>query len=261
MYNISFNIEFTLRDDLKNMNSKINILIIVIMVPFFVISIISLVSPHHSTHAAAPVKTVEVNPSNQSLGNADYGNVVKMGPYGNTSSPIKIAIIVGVHPLEYVAHDMAMESIETNIKSLKYCYYIYRVNVTEDPFDYETGRMNGQLLANQFVVPDITNNSYKLTVDIHSNTGEDDNYDVAWFLNVPIDDNKSSELMNQIIGKVPGLVSYDPMDPTSPYYVTIPIIENGTPAMIYESYAYDTPDVEQNRMNEVLSAVDNLSFN
>ena len=49
--------------------------------------------------------------------------------------------------------------------------------------------------------------------------------------------------------------------PISPYYVTIPIIENGTPAMIYESYEYDAPEIEQSRMNEVLSAVDNLSFN
>ncbi len=243
------------------MNSKIKILIIVIMIPFLAMFITSMVSPHPSTHAAAPVKAIVMNPSNQSLGNTDYGNVVKMGPYGNTSSPIKIAIIVGVHPLEYVAHDMAMESLENNSKSLKYCYYIYRVNVTEDPFDYDTGRMNGQLLANQFVVPDITNNSYKLTVDIHSNTGADDNYAVGWFLNVPTDDNKSSELMNQILGKVPGLVSYDPPDPTSPYYVTIPIIENGTPAMIYESYEYDTPEIEQSRMSEVLSAVDSLSFN
>ena len=66
--------------------------------------------------------------------------------------------------------------------------------------------------------------------------------------------------MNQIITMVPGLVSYDPPNPTSTSYVTIPIIENGTPAIIYESYAYNTPETKKTRMNEVLSAVDNLIF-
>ena len=201
-----------------------------------------------------------MNPFNQLLGNTDYGNVVKMGPYGNASSPVKVAVIVGVHPLEYVVHNMVMESIENCNKSSKYCYYVYRVNVTRDLFVFETGRMNGQLLANQLVVPDIVNNSYNLTVDIHSNYGANDGYAVGWFLNVPTPDNKSSELMNQIIAKVPGLVSYDPPEPTSPKYVTIPIIENGTPAIIYESYSYDAPETMQNRMNEVLSTVDNLTI-
>ncbi len=209
--------------------------------------------------ASTPLKTNDRNPSNEVLGNTDYGKVVKMGPYGNTSSPVKIAIIVGVHPLEYVVHNMAIESFEKNSKSLKYCYYIYKVNVTQDIFIFETGRMNGQLLANKYVVPDISNN-YMLTVDIHNNYGINDGYAVGWFLHVPTPDEESSKLMNQIIAKVPGLVSYDPPDPTSTSYVTIPIIDNGTPAIIYESYGYDTSETNQNRMIEVLSAVDNLLF-
>ena len=199
-------------------------------------------------------------PPNQLLGSTVYGDVVKMGPYGNDRSPVKIAIIVGVHPLEYVVHNMAMESIENNNESLKYCYYIYRVNVTQDLFVFDTGRMNGQLLANQFVVPDIVNDSYMLIVDIHVNYGANDGYAVRWFLNVPTPDKESTELMNQIITMVPGLVSYDPPNPTSTSYVTIPIKYNVTPAIIYESYAYNTPETKKTRMNEVLSAVDNLIF-
>ncbi len=201
-----------------------------------------------------------MNPSNQTLGNTDYGNAVKIGPLGNINSPVKIAIIVGVHPLEYHAHNMAINFIENNNESLKKCYYIYRVNVTQDIFEFETGRMNGQLLANKFIVPDIIDNNFMLTLDIHSNYGANDGYSVGWFLNVPMNDSKSRELMNQVINKVPELESYDPPYPTSPTYITIPIIENGTPAIIYESYGYDTLETQKIRVNKFLSIVDNLDF-
>ena len=45
------------------------------------------------------------------LGSTSYGKVVKEGPYGNTSSKVKIAYIVGVHPLESQAHQAMVESI------------------------------------------------------------------------------------------------------------------------------------------------------
>ncbi len=203
---------------------------------------------------------MSMNLSDQLLGDTTYGDVVKIGPLGNISSPIKIAIIIGVHPLEYHVHNMAIHFIENNSKNLKYCYFIYRVNVTEDIFEFEKGRMNGQLLANKFIVPDIVNNNYMLTLDIHSNYGANDGYSVGWFLNVPTNDSKSRELMNQVINKVPDLESYDQPCPSSPAYITIPIIENGIPAMIYESYGYDTLETQKKRLNKFLSTVDNLNL-
>lgn len=99
-----------------------------------------------------------------------------------------------------------------------------------------------------------------LTLDIHTNYGANDGYSVGWFLNVPINDNESLELLNQVINKVPGLELYDPPYPTSPMYITIPIIENGTPAIIYESYGYDTLETQKKRLNKFLSVVDNLNL-
>ncbi|MBI4813654.1 MAG: hypothetical protein HY802_04925, partial [Methanobacterium sp.] len=101
------------------------------------------------------------------LGSTDYGEVVKIGPYGNLMSPVKIAYIVGVHPIEQASHQAMMESISGYDNSLNYCYYIYEVTVTRDAGDYEKGRMNGQLLANKFAVPDIINQRFKLAIDIH----------------------------------------------------------------------------------------------
>ena len=42
--------------------------------------------------------------SMEMIGNTSYGNVIKEGPFGNISSKVKIAYIVGVHTLEYEAH-------------------------------------------------------------------------------------------------------------------------------------------------------------
>lgn len=238
------------------MNPKIRILTIAAFLLIITITGTFFVSPY----LYAPAKVV-VNPYNQSLGNESYGDVVKEGPYGNTSSPIKIAVIVGVHPWEVYAHNMAIKSIKYPAKPYKYCYYIYRVNVYNGvDSDYDTGRMEGQLLAYNYVVPDIKNENYSFVIDIHSNKGAKDHYDVSWFLNVPTEDNQSTKLASEIKSSVPGLVSYDPPDATSPQYVTIPIINSGIPAVIYESYEYDPSDLEQTKMNEVLSAVDNLKL-
>ncbi len=76
------------------------------------------------------------------LGSTSYGQVVREGPYGNTSSNVKIAYIVGVHPLESQAHQAMVESITSHNNTLKYRYYIYKVNVTENADNYNIGRMN-----------------------------------------------------------------------------------------------------------------------
>ena len=43
--------------------------------------------------------------------------------------------------------------------------------------------VNGQLLANKFAVPDIINQKYKLTIDVHSNVG---NWEKTRFIFAPV---------------------------------------------------------------------------
>ena len=235
-------------------NPKIRIPVIGALLFILVCLGTSLMSPYFYAPA-----TVVVNPSSVVLGSTDYGDVIKEGPYGNASSPVKIAFIVGVHPWEVYAHKMAINSIKIHTKSLKYCYYIYQVNVTNGvDSDYETGRMDGQQLAYNYAVPDIEKQNFQLAIDVHSNKGALDYYDVGWFLNVPVEDAQTSRLAYQIQSKIPGIVFYNPPDPTSPYYVTVPLIKSGTPAIIYEAYAYDDPQIGQSKMDKLLYAVDSL---
>ena len=190
------------------------------------------------------------------LGNTSYGNVIKVGPYGNTSSNVKIACIVGVHPLESSAHEAMMESITQHNTSLKYCYYVYRVNVTENADNYNTGRMNGQLLANAFVVPDIRSQNYQLAIDIHSNVG---NWAQNTFLFSPVNNSRSESIGMNITNKLHWLKYYVPPNPTSTVYVTEPIINAGIPAIVYETYHNDSYNTIKNHADEFLLTVDDLT--
>lgn len=191
------------------------------------------------------------------LGQTDYGTVTREGPYGNTSSPNRIAYIVGVHPLEYQAHNAMVESVKSKNKSLKNCYYIYRINVTQDADDYDQGRANGQSLAYNFVVPDVKNSSIDLAVDAHSNEG---NYQEKWFLFVPGQSEKAESIAYALKSETNWLTVYSPPNPTSPAYVTIPLIQAGVPAIIYETYTYESVQQTQKHADEMVLLVDQLKL-
>lgn len=193
------------------------------------------------------------------LGQRDYGFVVRYGPYGNPMSPVKVAYVVGVHPQEVQAHQ-AMMAVISSSNSLKYCYYVYQITVTKDRDDYTKGRINGQELARDYAVPDIKSSKYNLVVDVHSTKGD---YPKTKFISVPSDDKRSRLLAHLIVSKISWLVFYvPPFDggPTSGPYVTIPIIESGTPAMVYETYTYASFEETLGRAKEFASAVDSLNF-
>jgi hypothetical protein len=191
------------------------------------------------------------------LGTTDYGEVVKIGPYGNLMSPVKIAYIVGVHPIEQASHQAMMEAINNNDNSLKYCYYIYKITVTRDAGNYEQGRMNGQLLANKFVVPDIINQKYKLAIDIHSNVG---NWAYTRFVFSPISGTSSESFARTIKNGISWLTYFSPPSQTSPSYVTVPLIQSGIPAILYETYTYEDYGTTKTHANEFALKVDNISY-
>lgn len=195
------------------------------------------------------------------LANTSIGNVTKEGPYGNTSSQVKVAYIVGMHPREYICHQEAVNAIKKLDMSLNYSYYIYYVDVTGGvDTGYETGRMNGQLMSEKYVVPDIMANNYQLTMDIHSNKGRYESYAVGWFLFVPTNHEYTSNIAKQLQEKIPGIGIYIPPYASSPKYVTIPLLSNGVPSMVYEAYEYDSSEVGQDKAEKLLLAIDSLEL-
>lgn len=195
------------------------------------------------------------------LGSNDLGSVDLIGPIGNKNSNTKIAYIIGVHPLESNVHNALYNSIIAKSDSLDYSYYIYRINVTKAPDDYDIGRMNGQLLAKEFIVPDATSKDYNLVVDIHSNQGTSGgSYEETNFIFAPLNDPASKIFADEIIAKIPPLVYYFPKSQTSPEYVTVPIIQSGTPAIIYETYRYESNEITVEYINKLIEVIDNLGF-
>ena len=192
------------------------------------------------------------------LGENELGTVHLHGPYGK--SGIKIAYLIGMHPMESKAHRGLFETI-LNSKDLNYEYYIYNINVSDIDNDTE-GRMNGQLLAQDFVAPHIINEKYNLFLDIHSNKGLNGpgTYEKTNFLFAPNFDAESESFMNQILEDIPKLVYYAPEYRTSPPYITLPVAKSGTPTIVYETYSYEEMDVTYDLSGKLVDSVDHLEF-
>lgn len=236
------------------MNRKRIAGIIIILALVFAVSFV--VSSYYLNDNVICVLPASTNASGV-LGSNELGSVAKEGPYGNEGSPVKIAYITGVHPLEHESHQALIESIKAKNKSLNYCYYVYKINVTKDASDYDKGRMNGQLLAQEFVVPDIKSNNFQLAVDIHSNRG---NYQQKRFIFAPQDEANSKAIAISIKDQIPWMVYYNPPSQTSPQYVTIPLIKAGIPAVMYETYIDDSYAFTKLHASEFVSVIDNLKL-
>ena len=191
------------------------------------------------------------------IGSSEKGDVIKSGPYGNCESPVRVAYVVGVHPLENRSHTAIINAINEHEHSFRYCYYIYQVNVKQDADNYSKGRYNGQVLARDFVVPDVSAEHFNLAVDVHSNVG---NWAKKTFLFSPVNNTSSESLGLNLTNELTWLTYYTPPSSTSPEFVTIPIINAGVPAIIYESYSNDSNETVYDHALEFVDAVDKLKI-
>lgn len=190
------------------------------------------------------------------------GSVHLHGPYGNRESKIKIAYNIGMHPLESKSHRALFETILSKSDELNYQYYIYNINVS-GPLDEKTeGRMDGQLLAQEFVAPHIIDNDYDFFVDIHSNKGQrgPGKYEKTNFIFAPGFDEKSSQYMNILLDRIKELCYYAPEYRTSPEYITIPVVNSGIPTIVYETFSYESMTKTYELAFLLVENVDELIF-
>ncbi len=192
------------------------------------------------------------------LGENELGSVHIHGPFGDLSSDVKIAYVIGMHPLESKSHRALFDAL-TNKNDLKYCYYLYNINVN-DKFSETEGRLEGQLLAQEFIKDDIINKNYDLFLDIHSNRGSTGpgEYKITNFLFAPGFDEKSSKYMNEIIDAIDEIVYYAPEFRTSPAYITEPTANAGIATLVYECYSYEEFEFTLSLAEKLIDVVDNL---
>ena len=171
------------------------------------------------------------------LGKNSLGYVLKLGSFGTGTN--KIAIIVGVHPLEVQTHIAMLNVIMAQSKKLNNVQITVYDVVVKNGADYATGRAAGQDLANEFVVPNI-DTSYEMVMDCHGNTGKGTDYSgYPNFVFAPLENTGSSAIASKLIHSnmtKGNLVYHFLADGTSPQYVTIPIAKKGIPTLVYEQY-------------------------
>lgn len=204
---------------------------------------------------AIPLNTNIQELSFEKLGSTENATVYISEPIGNLHSNKNIAIIIGVHPRETEEHQMFLKSLLNKQKTLKYKYTVYKVNVTKDANISSTGRMNGQVAANKYIVPHITEQNYNLVIDIHGSEGIGD-YDGHIIFIDPEDNNKSIKIANNIKKHMPGIDIFTPTYKTSPKYVVLPIIKSGTNALILELYQLMSPENKQRYSTLFLKALE-----
>ena len=208
----------------------------------------------------AEAKIDSSNVNSKLLGSNDLGTVELLGPFGNPNSDRKIAYSIGMHPFESKSHKALFDTVKSKDSSLDYCYYIYKINVTNYNTDDE-GRLDGQLLAQEFVAPHIIKNDYDLFVDVHSNKGTvEGSYEETNFVFAVGKDEKSEVIVNKILNKMPELVYYFPNAQSSPPYITLPVEQSGTPTINYETYNYEPMSTTYELMNDFVDEVDKLEF-
>ena len=62
----------------------------------------------------------------------------------------------------------------------------------------------------------------------------------------------------EISRKINWLTYYVPPNPTSPEYLTIPLINSGIPSVIYETYSKESYQTTRDRTDEFVKTVDEL---
>lgn len=194
------------------------------------------------------------------LGENGLGSVHIHGPFGDADSQIRIAYLIGMHPLESKSHRALFDEL-TSRDDLKYCYYIYNINVNDKASESE-GRDEGQLLAQEFVAPDIISGEYDLFLDIHSNRGSHGpgDYQITNFVFAPGFDDKSSKYMDILIDSIDGIVYYAPEFRSSPPYITEPTSKAGIATIVYECYSFEPYELTCNLAEKLVDVVDGLEF-
>lgn len=194
------------------------------------------------------------------LGENDLGSVHIHGPIGNTDSKVKIAYLIGMHPLESKSHRALFEKLISK-KDLNYCYYLYNIKVNDVESESE-GRDEGQLLAQEFVAPHIIDEKYDLFLDIHSNRGSKGpgDYKITNFVFAPGFDEKSSRFMNIILEDIDEIVYYAPEFRSSPPFITEPTSKAGIATIVYECYSYEPMEVSYSLAEKLVNCVDNIEF-
>lgn len=192
------------------------------------------------------------------LGNNSMGTVSKISTYGNKTSNIRIALIVGID--EDTKNNTIIPTME-NKKNLKYAYDIYVVNTTPSNDNTSSNSSDtglsfnekSETLANEFVVQDVINNGYNATIDIHSSEGSNS------YMYAPVEE---AVISRDIIDKISNKTSISNYQPESVSYlstVSIPIVNSPMVEIEYHTASYYGSSISE-EISAFIDLLDNYDF-
>ena len=196
------------------------------------------------------------------IGKNSNGTVYKV-TYGNLSSNNTAIMILGVHSLENGTHIATNESImnftkDNTLKNRFVAYYI-KLNFNDSGMntsDYDTNRHMGELLANEYVVPDIEKYDPYVVVDVHEMENYWENQKYVGIIN------NESNVSVQYANEIAGNLSF-PLFPitggTSPEWVTIPISNNRHEVILFETAQDDSMENKTQIASNLVRTVDNFN--
>lgn len=194
-----------------------------------------------------------LNENTTILGSNSNGTVYKI-LCGNNSSTDTAIVILGVHSLESGIHnatyDALMNFTQDNSLNRKYIVYFIQLNFKDSGMntsDYDTNRHMGELLAHDYIVPDIENYDPYLVIDVHEMESYWEHQRYVGLL-----DNKSDveKAYAKEIGDNLSYPVYVINSGTSPEWVTIPISKKNHNTLLFETAQIDT------QYNKTLTAID-----
>ena len=196
------------------------------------------------------------------LGKNSNGTVYKI-TCGNNSSNDTAIVILGVHSLESGIHNATNETImnftKANDLNKKYIVYFIKLNFKDSGMntsDYNTNRHMGEMLANEYVVPDIEKYNPYIVVDVHEMESYWDEQKYVGVL-----DNKS-DIEKEYATRIADNLDYPIFTinaGTSPEWVTVPIEKNRNNVLLFETPQKDSQNNKTHTAQVLVRTIDNLN--
>lgn len=213
-------------------------------------------------HQGNQHKVENLNQYANVIGSNSNGTVYKITG-GNSLSSDTAIVILGVHSLESGIHNATYESIinftKNNSLNKKFIVYFIQLNFKDSGMntsDYDTNRHMGELLAHEYVLPDIEKYNTFVIVDVH----EMENYwDLQRYVGI-LDNNSAIE--KEYAGKIGENLSY-PVYPiragTSPEWVTIPLEKKNNNVLLFETAQADTQHNKTLTARDMVRVIDTFT--
>ena len=234
--------------------NKVLFAIVIILVIFAGIATFTYQEKEEHTHPALDENTTVI-------GENSNGTVYKI-TCGNNSSSDTAIVILGVHSLESGIHNATYEKIikfsQENELNKKFIVYFINLNFEDSGMntsDYDTNRHMGELLTNEYVLPDIEKYDPYVVVDVHE---MEDYWEHQRYIGVL--DNES-DLTMEYAHRIGNNLSYPVLTVnagTSPEWVTIPISEKGHITILFETAQADSQSEKAVTAEDLVRTIDRL---